>query len=127
MVFKVRKLYELAICILIVHLNFMMPVLLLFARSHKARLKLLEDNASQALLDLDIISGLTEIKLQADEGSGLNFIRRFGVSVGPSLSTIVASSQLINIVPRYVIVNESEGCIIVRQCDLEVCSQFINT
>ncbi|KAJ6288558.1 hypothetical protein OIU76_024527 [Salix suchowensis] len=35
-----------------------------FLKSHKVRLKLLEDYASEALLDLDALSGLTEISLE---------------------------------------------------------------
>lgn len=95
-------------------------------RSHKTRLKLLENSASGALLDLDALSGLTEISLEREE-FGVKYITKFGVSTGPSLSRVVVPSQTVTIVPRHVVFNESEESITVRQCYLEVCFHSINS
>lgn len=92
----------------------------MFARSHKVWLRLLEDHSSEALLDLDTLSGLTEIKLEIEEGSGVKYISKFGVYMGPSSSKVVVPSQTVTIVPRHVVHNETEKRIIVRQCYLEV-------
>lgn len=90
-----------------------------FLKSHKTRLKLLEDSASEALLDLDALSGLTEISLDKEEGSGEKSIVKFGVSVGPSSSSVMVPSQIVTMVPRHVVFNESEENITVRQYYLE--------
>ncbi|KAI5581654.1 hypothetical protein BDE02_07G032300 [Populus trichocarpa] len=90
-----------------------------FLKSHKTRLKLLEDSASEALLDLDALSGLTEISLDKEEGSGEKSIVKFGVSVGPSSSSVMVPSQIVTMVPRHVVFNESEEHITVRQYYLE--------
>lgn len=94
-------------------------------RSHKLKLKLLEDHSCEAVLDLDAVSGLTELNLVVEEESGIKYITKFGVSVGPSSSKINIPSQRITIVPRHVVVNESDESIIVRQCYLEVCFQSL--
>lgn len=83
---------------------------------------MLDDHSSEALLDLDALSGLTEIKLEIDEGSGVKYFSKFGVSMGPSSSKVAVPSQTTTIVPRHVVLNETEERIIVRQCYLEVCS-----
>lgn len=83
---------------------------------------MLDDHSSEALLDLDILSGLTEIKLEIDKGSGVKYFSKFGVSMGPSSSKVAVPSQTTTIVPRHVVFNETEERIIVRQCYLEVCS-----
>ena len=90
------------------------------SRSNKVRLKQLEDNASEALLDLDSLSGLTEISLDMERSNGVKSITKTGVSMGPLLSKVVVPSQLVTMVPRYVVVNESEESICVRQCYLQV-------
>lgn len=92
-------------------------------RPNKVCLKLLEDNASETLIDLDALSGLAEISLEVEEGSGVKYITKLGVSTGPPLSRVVIPSQVVTMVPRHVVVNESEQRIIVRQCYLQVCSQ----
>ena len=88
-------------------------------------LKLLEDTASEALLDLDALSGLAEISLELEESTGVNSITKLGVSVGPLLGNAVAPSQLVTVVPRYVVINESEVAISVRQCYLQVALSLI--
>ncbi|XP_058010533.1 uncharacterized protein LOC110658088 isoform X2 [Hevea brasiliensis] len=91
-----------------------------FSKSHKMRLKLLENHASQALLDLDALSGLTEISSEIEEeGSGLKYITKFGVSMGPSSSAVMVPSQIVTMTPRHVVYNESEETITIRQCYLE--------
>ncbi|KAG9153260.1 hypothetical protein Leryth_020854 [Lithospermum erythrorhizon] len=87
-------------------------------KSPKVCLKLSEEGALEAQLDLDAISGLTEIDLLVEEKPGFNTMMRLGVSVSPSTSKLV-SSQIIVIKPRYVISNESEQMINVNQCYLE--------
>jgi hypothetical protein len=90
------------------------------------RFKLLEDYASETLLDLDALSGLTEISLEVEKGSGFKSITKLGMSMGPLCSKVALPSQIVTIVPRYVVFNESEERITVRQCYLQVCSKFIN-
>uniref|UniRef100_A0A2N9G322 Vacuolar protein sorting-associated protein 13 VPS13 adaptor binding domain-containing protein n=2 Tax=Fagus sylvatica TaxID=28930 RepID=A0A2N9G322_FAGSY len=89
-----------------------------FLKSNKVQLKLLEDSASEPLLDLDALSGLTEISLEVKEGSGVKSTK-LGVSIGPALSKVALPSQIVTMVPRYIVFNESEESIIVRQCDLQ--------
>ncbi|KAK9044527.1 hypothetical protein V6N11_058426 [Hibiscus sabdariffa] len=90
-----------------------------FLRSCKMHLKLFENPASEAQLNLDALSGPTELSLEIEERSGVKYIAKFGVSIGPSLSRVVPS-QTITIAPRHVLLNESEENISVRQCNLEV-------
>lgn len=89
-----------------------------FMKHNKVRLKLLEEQASEVVLDLDALSGLAEISLQGEGISGSKHIMKLGLSLG-QLSNKVEISQIVTMVPRYVILNESEEAIIVRQCDLE--------
>lgn len=91
------------------------------SRSERVLLKLLEDCTSEALLDLGSLSGLTEISFEKEEGSGIKSVTKLGVSIGPSSAEIVVPSQIVTLVPRYVICNESEECITVRQCYFQVC------
>ncbi|KAL2333639.1 hypothetical protein Fmac_014852 [Flemingia macrophylla] len=85
------------------------------SRSERVLLKLLEDHTSEALLDLGSLSGLTEIGFEKQEGSGIKHVTKLGVSIGPSSGSIVVPSRMVTLVPRYVIWNESEECITVRQ------------
>ncbi|KAI5418217.1 hypothetical protein KIW84_042736 [Lathyrus oleraceus] len=86
-----------------------------FLKSERVQLKLPEDHTSEALLDLGSLSGLTEISFKKEEGSGIKSVTKLGVSIGPSLGEIVVPSQTVTLVPRYIICNESEQCITVRQ------------
>ncbi|XP_039010299.1 uncharacterized protein LOC120139014 [Hibiscus syriacus] len=90
-----------------------------FLRSFKTHLKLFENPASEAQFDLDALSGPTEVSLEIEEISGVKYIAKFGVSIGPSLNRVVPS-QIITIAPRHVVLNESDENITVRQCNLEV-------
>lgn len=85
------------------------------------QLILLESYISEALLDLDSLSGLAEISFYKEEESEIKSIIKLGVSTGPSSGKIAVPSQMVTLVPRYVISNESEGRIAVRQCYLQVC------
>ncbi|QHO47810.1 Vacuolar protein sorting-associated proteinb [Arachis hypogaea] len=86
-----------------------------FLKPKSVQLKLLEDNTAEALLDLDSLSGLTEISFKKEEGSGVKSVTKLGMSIGPS-GEFCVPSQMVTIVPRYVICNESEASITVRQC-----------
>ncbi|KAK7359915.1 hypothetical protein VNO77_01883 [Canavalia gladiata] len=88
-------------------------------KSERVQLKLLEEHTSDALLDLGSLSGLTEISFEKEEGPGIKCVTKLGVSIGPSSGEIVVPSQMITLVPRYLICNESEECITVRQCDFQ--------
>ncbi|XP_042974875.1 uncharacterized protein LOC122306512 isoform X1 [Carya illinoinensis] len=88
-------------------------------KSNKVQLKLLEDCASESLLDLDALSGLTEISLEVEEGSGVKSTTKLGVSMGPLSSKVDLPSQYVTMVPRYVVLNESDESITVRQCHLQ--------
>lgn len=86
------------------------------------RLILLDKNKSHTILDLDALSGFTEIDLEVEEGYGCKFITKLGVSLKPSTGNVIVPSRTVSINPRYMVSNESEESIIVRQCYLEVCS-----
>ncbi|KAK9285530.1 hypothetical protein L1049_024725 [Liquidambar formosana] len=90
-----------------------------FLKSNKVNLKLLEEKPSEALLDLDALSGFTEISLEREEAPGFKYITKLGLSLGPCSSKVVVPSQTVTMVPRYIVVNESKEVIIVRQCYLE--------
>lgn len=95
------------------------------SRSERVQLKLLEDHTSEALLDLGSLSGLTEISFKKEEGYGIKSVTKLGVSIGPSSGEIVVPSQMVTLVPRYVVCNESEHCITVRQFYFQVCIKYI--
>jgi len=83
-------------------------------------LKLLDDKATEkALLDLDAVSGVTEINLEMEETLGLKYITKLGVSLHSSVGSVVPS-QVVSLSPRYVVLNESDEVISLRQCNLEV-------
>ncbi|CAM8903861.1 unnamed protein product [Rhodiola kirilowii] len=86
-------------------------------KSNKARIRLYEEDAMDEQLDLDALSGLTEISLKINDGSesAVHFMK-FGVSLGPSSSKAIVQSQTVTVVSRYVIVNESKQSFMVRQC-----------
>ncbi|XP_077214791.1 vacuolar protein sorting-associated protein, putative (DUF1162) isoform X2 [Tasmannia lanceolata] len=90
-----------------------------FLKSNKVCLKWLEEKASEALLDLDSLSGFTELYLEAQDDAGVKRVAKLGVSLKPCLPNVVVPSQIVSMIPRYVISNESEEAIIVHQCFLE--------
>lgn len=89
-------------------------------RSHKLRVKLVKEQASEALLNLDALSGLTEIDLEVEEKAGVKCVTKLGISLNPSSNKTVPS-QVVSMNPRYIVLNKSEELIHVRQCYLEVC------
>lgn len=70
-----------------------------------------------AQLDLDVLSGLTEIDLETEEVFGSKNIVRLAVSLRPSGNK---DSQIVSLSSRYVVCNESEDVIAIRQCYIEV-------
>ncbi|GAB4847045.1 hypothetical protein Ancab_026057 [Ancistrocladus abbreviatus] len=96
-----------------------------FMKSKQLRLKFLDESASQALLDLDALSGLAEISLDIDGGSGFKHLVKLGVSLGPLTSKMVVPSRIVSVVPRYVVSNESDAEIYIRQCFIEGDSEGI--
>ncbi|XP_023730135.1 uncharacterized protein LOC111877860 isoform X2 [Lactuca sativa] len=89
-----------------------------FLRTNKVSLKLMDDKANEALLDLDAVSGVTEINLEMEEKPGLIYITKLGVSLHSSINT-QTPSQVVSLTPRYVLLNESDEVITIRQCNLE--------
>ncbi|RAL40781.1 hypothetical protein DM860_008479 [Cuscuta australis] len=89
-----------------------------FMKCHKVRLTLADESTSDALLDLDALSGLTEVDFELEERSGFKLIKKMGVSLRPYILKELPS-QMVSINPRYVVVNESNEVIYVRQCYLE--------
>lgn len=89
-----------------------------FFRTNKVSLKLLDDKANEAQLDLDAVSGLTEINLETEEESEIKYITKLGVSLHSSTKTITPS-QVVSLSPRYILLNESDEVITIRQCNLE--------
>ncbi|BBH07848.1 Protein of unknown function D, partial [Prunus dulcis] len=67
------------------------------SRPNKMCLRLLQDNASETLIDLDALSGLAEISLEVEDGSGVKYITKLGVSTGPPLSRVDDSVGMIPI------------------------------
>lgn len=88
------------------------------ARCHKVQFKLLEEKALEAQLDLNVLSGLTEIDLETEELFGSKNIMRLAISLSPSLTE---DNHIVSLSPRYVVNNESEDVISIRQCYMEVC------
>ncbi|KAI3986024.1 hypothetical protein MKX01_039106 [Papaver californicum] len=95
------------------------------SKSNKLQLILLEEKASAARLDLDALSRFTELCLEVDEEAGVKVITTLSVSLNPYKANVLVPSQIVSLVPRYVICNESPVPIIVRQCYLEDVSDGI--
>ncbi|KAK1404297.1 hypothetical protein POM88_003902 [Heracleum sosnowskyi] len=83
-----------------------------FIKCNKVRLILLDKNESHTILDLDALSGLTEIDLEVEECSGCNFITKLGVSLKPSTGNVIVPSRTVFINPRYMVSNESKETIV---------------
>ncbi|XP_058069198.1 uncharacterized protein LOC131218589 isoform X3 [Magnolia sinica] len=88
-------------------------------KTNKIHIKWMEDKASEALMDLDAVSGFTELCLEVQDDSGVKHIAKLGVSLKPCLPKAVVPSLVVSMVPRYIISNDSEDVIVVRQCYLE--------
>ncbi|KAL3526718.1 hypothetical protein ACH5RR_011374 [Cinchona calisaya] len=89
-----------------------------FIKNHKLRVKMVEEHASEALLNLDALSGLTEIDLEVEEKAGVRSVTKLGIALKASSNKVVPS-QLVSMNPRHIVLNESEEVICVRQCYLE--------
>lgn len=94
-------------------------------RSSKVHVKRFEEKASVSLLDLDILSGFIEICLEAQDEVGFSRMTKLGVSLQPCIQKADVPSQVVCIVPRYIIANESKEPIFIRQCYLQVLIRFI--
>ncbi|EPS59041.1 hypothetical protein M569_15769, partial [Genlisea aurea] len=86
---------------------------------HKIQFMLLEEKTMDAQLNLDLLSGLTQIDLESQELFGLRDTMRLGVSLRPELEENVPS-QTVSFRPRYILCNESETPIAIRQCYVEL-------
>ncbi|XP_010515400.1 PREDICTED: uncharacterized protein LOC104791262 [Camelina sativa] len=87
-----------------------------FLRSRKVCVILADGHgATEAVLDLDALSGLTEISLGTKNESGFQFITRFGLSVRSISSKMLVPSRIVTFVPRHLVINESEETINIRQ------------
>ncbi|KAM3252832.1 putative protein isoform X1 [Capsicum annuum] len=89
-----------------------------FSKCHKVHITLLDERASKATLDLDALSGLTGLNLEVEGQYGSKTVTKLGVSLKPSVGKVVPL-QVVSMYPRYVILNESDEIINVRQCFLE--------
>ncbi|XP_056697041.1 uncharacterized protein [Spinacia oleracea] len=90
-----------------------------FMKENKLWMKLLDDELPKSILDLDALSGFAEIKFTKQQGSGIKYMVKLGISLGPLTSTIEVPARIISVVPRYIISNDSDEQIFVRQCLLE--------
>lgn len=86
----------------------------------------MELDSHEALLDLDALSGLSEVRVEIKEGNKVKYFAKFGVLVEPTLGKVDVPARLITLVPRFVVANDSQENIIVRQCHLEVCSESLD-
>ncbi|XP_049346199.1 uncharacterized protein LOC125810757 isoform X2 [Solanum verrucosum] len=88
------------------------------SKCHKVHITLLDERASKAPLNLDVLSGLTGLNLEVEGEYGSKTVTKLGVSLKPSASKVVPL-QVVSMYPRYVILNESDEIITVRQCFVE--------
>jgi hypothetical protein len=87
-----------------------------FLRSRKVGVILADGHgATEAVLDLDALSGLTEISLGTKDESGFRYVTRFGLSVRSISSKMLVPSRIVTFVPRHLVINESEETINIRQ------------
>ncbi|KAG7565151.1 Vacuolar protein sorting-associated protein 13 C-terminal [Arabidopsis suecica] len=87
-----------------------------FLRSRKVCVILADGHgATEAVLDLDALSGLTEISLGTTDESGFRYVTRFGLSVRSISSKLLVPSRIVTFVPRHLVINESEETINIRQ------------
>ncbi|XP_021758394.1 uncharacterized protein LOC110723347 isoform X1 [Chenopodium quinoa] len=90
-----------------------------FMKSSKLCMELLNEELSKSILDLDALSGFAEIRFTKLQGSGIKYLVKLGISLGPLKSTLDVPARMVSVVPRYIISNESDDQIFVRQCFLE--------
>ncbi|KAK9713068.1 hypothetical protein RND81_06G001000 [Saponaria officinalis] len=90
-----------------------------FMKSSKLSMTLFDEKSSKSTLDLDALSGQSEMCFTKLQASGFKQSVKLGISLGPLMKKIDVPARVVSLVPRYVISNESEGQIFVRQCFLE--------
>ncbi|XP_068653783.1 uncharacterized protein [Aristolochia californica] len=88
-------------------------------KSNRVYLKWMEERTSQTLVDLDVLSGFTELGLEVQQEAGVRLVAKLGVSVKSYFPEVVVPCQIVSLVPRYVIFNESEDDIMFRQSCFE--------
>lgn len=81
-----------------------------------------DGRTSVVRIDMGALSAFTELCLEMEDSSrGNSLIAVLAVSVCPSSDhTVNLPAQVVHIVPRYVIANQSSEDVIVRQCYAEV-------
>ncbi|XP_044379606.1 uncharacterized protein [Triticum aestivum] len=87
-----------------------------FTKSNKLRISLHDEKGSEAFIDLEALSGFTEFFLEIHDDIFPHRMAAFGMSLQPVIYGLHVSSQVVLIVPRYVISNESAAAVAVRQC-----------
>lgn len=97
----------------------------MLVRSSKLCIKLLDEESSKSILDLDALSGLAEVRFTKLQGSGMKDLIKVGISLGPVMSKIDVPARMVSLVPRFMISNESDEQVFVRQCFSKVCSRSI--
>ncbi|XP_020592122.1 uncharacterized protein LOC110032732 isoform X2 [Phalaenopsis equestris] len=91
-----------------------------FLKSNKIYIKWLEERTTTKLklLDLDILTGLTELSLEVVDSVGSK-VAKLGVSLQPCVHKVSVPAQLVSFVSRFIIANESKESIVVRQCYIQ--------
>uniref|UniRef100_K3Z322 Vacuolar protein sorting-associated protein 13 VPS13 adaptor binding domain-containing protein n=1 Tax=Setaria italica TaxID=4555 RepID=K3Z322_SETIT len=90
-----------------------------FIKSSKLRISLHSEKGSEAIIDLEALSGFTEFFIEIQDNIAPHRMAAFGVSLQPVMYNLPVPSQVVLIVPRYVVSNESGAAIAVRQCFVE--------
>ena len=75
---------------------------------------------SEAFTDSEALSGFTDFFLEIHDDVLPHRMAAFGMSLQPVTYGLPLSSQVILVVPRYVISNESTTAVAVRQCLVQV-------
>ncbi|ONM01743.1 hypothetical protein ZEAMMB73_Zm00001d030935 [Zea mays] len=90
-----------------------------FIKSSKLRISPQSEKGSEVIIDLEALSGFTEFFLEIQDNIFPHRIAAFGVSLQPVSYNLPVPSQVVLIAPRYVLSNESDAAIAVRQCFVE--------
>ncbi|KAJ4788105.1 hypothetical protein LUZ62_039351 [Rhynchospora pubera] len=92
-----------------------------FAKSTEVYIISSDERSSVARVDVEALSAFTELRLEmGDPSRGNCLLAVLAVSVCPLLDrTVPLPAQVVCIVPRYVIANESLDDVVVRQCYAE--------
>jgi hypothetical protein len=100
----------------------MHSVWFIFERSTEVYIRSADGRTSVVRIDMEALSAFTELCLEMEDDSrGNSLLAVLAVSVCPSLDRmLLLPAQMVHIVPRYVIANESSEDVVVRQCYAEV-------